>query len=167
MWMSRVGSGLAGSLGAFGPDLLPTPANADDDEFNGFDAIASMATACGHRPSWRTAAGATIVGPNVVRQSVTARTGWLLFQPDASAYYSKLLASALTTGLIYAKFSMDSNAGAGTNGFALLRAVGGWKSRCRQCGQCDALAKWWKQHMDDTRPAASRRYFNYRTHRLP
>lgn len=112
--------GLGGMGGGFGPDLLPTPANADDDEFNGLTLSPAWQLLAATAQAGEPQRGATIVGPNVVRQSVTARTGWLLFQPDASAYYSKLLASALTTGLIYAKFSMDSNAGAGTNGFALL-----------------------------------------------
>ena len=112
--------GLGGLTGALGPDLLPTPANADDDEFNGLTLSPAWQLLAATAQAGEPQRGATIVGPNVVRQSVTARKGWLLFQPDGSAYYSKVLASALTTGLIYAKFSMDSNAGVGTNRFALM-----------------------------------------------
>ena len=106
--------------GGFGPDLLPTPANADDDEFNGLTLSSAWQLLGATVQAGDPQRGVTIVGPNVVRQSLSVRSGWFMFQPDVGAYYSKLLATSLTTGMVYAKFSMDSNAGVGPDAFALL-----------------------------------------------
>ena len=112
--------GFGGMGGGFGPDLLPTPANADDDEFNGLTLSSAWQLLGATVQAGDPQRGVTIVGPNVVRQSLSVRSGWFMFQPDVGAYYSKLLATSLTTGMVYAKFSMDSNAGVGPDAFALL-----------------------------------------------
>jgi len=112
--------GLGGMGGGFGPDLLPTPANADDDEFNGTTLASSWQLFGAALQAGDPSRGATIVGPNVVRVSQTLRTGWLLFQPDASAYFSKLLSTPMTQGAIYCKFSMDANDSVGPDAFGLL-----------------------------------------------
>lgn len=112
--------GFGGMGGGFGPDLLPTPATTDDDEFNGLTLSSAWQLLGATVQVGDPQRGVSIVGPNVVRQSLSVRNGWFMFQPDVAAYYSKLLATSLTTGMVYVKFSMDSNAGVGPDVFALL-----------------------------------------------
>jgi hypothetical protein len=111
--------GLGGMGGGFGPDLLPTPAAADDDEFNGTTLASSWQLFGAALQAGDPSRGATIVGPNMVRVSQTLRTGWLLFQPDATAGISKLLSTPMTQGAIYCKFSMDANDSVGPDAFSL------------------------------------------------
>ena len=56
--------------GGFGPDLLPTPANADDDEFNGLTLSSAWQLLGATVQAGDPQRGVTIVGPNVVRQSL-------------------------------------------------------------------------------------------------
>lgn len=121
-WHVRGVVGLGGMGGGFGPDLLPTPAAADDDEFNGTTLASSWQLFGAALQAGDPSRGATIVGPYVVRVSQTLRTGWLLFQPslsDASVYFSKLLSTPMTQGAIYCKFSMDANGSVGPDVFGL------------------------------------------------
>lgn len=117
MESGSAGGTFFGIGGGLGIDLPPVDANADSDEFNGSNLNAAWTLSSATLQAGDPQRGATIVGPNVVRQSTALRTGWLLYQPDALARYSRVLSSAMTQGAVYCKFSMDANGGVGPDEF--------------------------------------------------
>lgn len=111
---SNFGYALTQIQGFAGMDAPPQAANADDDEFN--NGVLA--------PEWELFGFVTLdpdppargesggMAASTARLSTTQRQGWVLIQvsPDNSAaILHKPLLSAMTEGMIYTKFSMDSN----------------------------------------------------------
>ena len=119
-----------GFTGAVTVDAPPETANPADDEFNAAtlgDEWAVFGSTVDPAPPAR---GATFAGPAQVRVSQAVRTGWLMVQPSSDsnpATIHRSLGAAMTQGMVYAKFSMDSNASIGPDifTFALTQSSAG------------------------------------------
>lgn len=110
-----------GGLNAFGVDLPPDAAQSDDDEFNApalvSDWTVTGATVVPGDPQ----RGGAFAGPATVRYSQALRAGWLLIQASSDGNvveFHKPLATALTQGAVYTRFSMDGNSTVGPDAFA-------------------------------------------------
>lgn len=109
-----------GFTGAVSVDAPPETANPTDDEFNAAtlgDEWAVFGSTVDPVPPAR---GATFAGPAQVRISQAVRTGWLMIQPSSDstpAIIHRSLGAAMPQGMVYAKFSMDSNASLGPDVF--------------------------------------------------
>jgi hypothetical protein len=119
-----------GFTGAVTVDAPPETANAADDEFNAATLGDEWAVFGSTVDPAAPARGATFAGPAQVRLSQAVRTGWLMIQPSSDstpATIHRSLGAPMTQGMVYAKFSMDSNASIGPDifTFALTQSSAG------------------------------------------